>query len=261
MPTIRVRCPDAAIKRSREQMAQRVMDQFDNRLPGASVLCFFDDQDWQSLREAHGRAIRGLYTPVKPSDDVWNIAPSYLLESLFDDSGRPAFESFIYLHGSTCATDIGLAMTFSHELQHFVQRCTSLRLWAANTLVSQLLTRVLQLSEIRALGIKSWCDVPHECEARVVSKRTAERLFGAQLVDQYIDSKTSERLTDQDADDWRCIRGIDTSVSYDLAAATTMFYPRLKKHRLTLENCLQQNSDDADFENVNLPSLLNGLGV
>jgi hypothetical protein len=36
------------------------------------------------------------------------------------------------------------------------------------------------------LGLR-WCDIPHDREARIVSKRTAEQVFGAELVRQYIE--------------------------------------------------------------------------
>lgn len=262
MPTtITVKSADAGVREEREQIARRVIAEFGNRLPEASTHCFFDDVDWQPLREAHGMANRGLFTPVRSGDDGWRMMPEYVLKSLFDELDRPVYQNFIYLHGSACSADIGLTMTFSHELQHLVQRCGSMTLWAANALASQLLTRMLQLPEIRALGIRSWCDVPHECEARIVAKRTAEGFFGKQPVDQYIDSKITERVTDQDADDWRCIRAIDASVPYDLASATTQFYSRLKSQRRNLEHCLRQNIDDPDFKGVNLDMLLNGSSV
>ena len=73
--------------------------------------------------------------------------------------GMGIFDELIYLHGSTCASEVGLTMTFAHELQHFVQHGNMLTLWAANTLIPQ-----LPKSVINALGLR-WCDIPHECEA------------------------------------------------------------------------------------------------
>jgi hypothetical protein len=97
-------------------------------------------------------------------------------------------------------------MTFAHELQHFVQHCTVLKLWAANTLVPGLPKAV-----IAALGLK-WCDLPHERDARIASKRTAEVLFGPEEVTQYIDAKIIRSIDKEDALDWECIRGLATSI-------------------------------------------------
>ena len=82
---------------------------------------------------------------------------------------RPAFDDFIYLHGSTCSSAMGLTMTLAHELQHFIQHSQQTRLWAANSLIPK-----LKKATIRALGLR-WCDIPHEREARIVSSRYLER--------------------------------------------------------------------------------------
>lgn len=167
-----------------------------------------------------------------------------------------AFDHVIYLHGSTCSNEVGLAMTFSHELQHFVQNGNSLSLWAANTLIPKLLK-----SDIDALGL-TWCDVPHEREARIVSKRIAENLFGAEVVTQYVDAKIAEHVTKDDAHDWKCIRGLATSTPYDLAAETALFFPRLKPYSQHLEDVLRdfKNNNDPDFKDVDLHALLKGTG-
>jgi hypothetical protein len=134
-------------------------------------------------------------------------------------NGSPAFDDFIYLHGSTCSNDVGLTMTLAHEVQHFMQRTHRTRLWAANTLIPN-----LTKATIHALDLK-WCDVPHEREARVVSKRVAGALFGVETVRNYIDSKIAERVTAADAADWQCIQGLSTSTPYDLAGETEVFFP------------------------------------
>src|ERR1035438_2013242 len=68
----------------------------------------------------------------------------------------------------------------------------------------------LHKSVITALGLK-WCDVPHEREARIVSKRAAENLLGSEVVGQHIDAKIAEFITKSDADDWKCIQELTTS--------------------------------------------------
>src|SRR6202020_1026015 len=130
--------------------------------------------------------------------------------------GAPVFDDFVYLHGATCAGDIALTMTLAHELQHFTQHADHTRLWAANSLVPN-----LHKTAIAALGLR-WCDVPHEREARIVSKRTAEDLFGPDAVLRHIDARIANPVTEQDGIDWKCIRELSASSPYDLAHETRL---------------------------------------
>jgi hypothetical protein len=189
-PVVRVKSADGVVKKQREAAAQRVLDLFGARLPALGLLCFLDDEDWQALKEI-GASIRGFYTDLRRGGVLWSQAPEYLTECLVVDD-QLAFDRFIYLHGSTCLKEMGLTMTFAHELQHFVQHCNDPQLWAANTLIPNLPEAV-----ITVLGLR-WCDVPHEREARIVSKRTAENLLGAEVVAQYINEKIAEGVTVQD---------------------------------------------------------------
>ena len=132
---IEVKGYDEAVKATRQAVAQRVLDEFGNGLPALRLLAFFDDQDWQGFREELGHTNRGVHFPVKPDSrfpnwpqylyrlvSVWPEPNGYL--DLNDpESWRPvkAFDSVIYLYDSTCAGEVGQVMTFSHELQHFVQ--------------------------------------------------------------------------------------------------------------------------------------------
>jgi len=146
-------------------------------------------------------------------------------------------------------------MTLAHELQHFIQHSDQIHLWAANSLVPK-----LKKTTLRTMGLR-WCDIPHEREARIVSKRIAEQVFGAELVRQYIDDKITKFLTESDADDWECIQGLTASTPYDLARATKLFFPRLKGHRLELQQTLEElQSNCPDFPRVDLEALLSGAG-
>jgi hypothetical protein len=168
---------------------------------------------------------------------------------------HPVFDDLIYLHGSTCSSDMGLTMTLAHELQHFIQHSERTQLWAANSLIPK-----LKKTTVMALGLR-WCDIPHEREARIVSKRIAEQIFGAELVRQYIDGKITESVTECDAADWECIRGLATSTTYDLASATKLFFPRLRDHKPELERTLRGfQFEDPDFPRVDLEALLSGVG-
>jgi hypothetical protein len=250
--TLTVKSADDATKRHREAAAQRVLACLGDESPERRLLCFLDDEEWQEFKAANGVANRGFYAPVKASGPHWRIAPRYILQHVFFDGG-PAFDDFVYLHGSTCSNDVGLTITLAHEMQHFVQHAGQLQLWAANTLIPN-----LNKTTIKALRL-TWCDIPHERDARIVSKRTAENLFGASVIRQYIDAKIAERVTAEDAADWECIQDLDTSTRYDLSRETELFFPRLRDSRAELEFVLRHfQSNDSDFTGIDLDALLNG---
>ena len=132
------------------------------------------------------------------------------------------FACVIYLHGSTRETDIGLTLTFAHELQHFIQYAHKQRLWALNTL----------LTNLGSDDFKVWWDFPIEVDARRTAKLVAEELHGSRPVMEYISCRISARVTDTDADDWRFVQSIDTSFPYDLAERTRPLLKKYKEHSL-----------------------------
>lgn len=196
-------------------------------------------------------ANRGVY--FRKNYALFQQLPPYVTEYAFR-GGWPVLDDVIYLHGTTCADEIGLTMTFAHELQHFIQHSTALRPWAVNTLASVTL-RNLRKSEFDALGLRA-CDIPSEREARIVAKEVAENLNGADFVRQYIQTKIAERLTEQDATDWECILGLVPSMSYDFATETKRFFPRLRECRAALERVLSALRTDPDFADIDLDALL-----
>jgi hypothetical protein len=253
-PTIKVKSADEVVRKQRESTAERVVVHFGNSLPALPLLCFFDDEDWQALKVEEGVANRGFYSPIRPGGLWW--PPDYLAECFFVD-GRLAFEHLIYLHGSTCSSELGQTMTFAHELQHFIQYSTMRQVWAANRLAYAAL-RCMEPRQFKTSGLRA-CDIPHERQARIVAKGAAESLFGANIVNQYIEAKRTERVTEQDAADWECIRGFVASTPYDLAAETKLFFQRLKPYRPELERSLRDfHGDDPDIKEVDLDALLSG---
>jgi hypothetical protein len=244
-----VKTTEEAARTQRYATAQRVIESLRQQLPACRLLCFLDDEEWQPYPDEDGVPNRGFYRPVAGNCSFWLQAPIYILEHLVVDG--TAFEDFIYVCGSTCSSTIGLTMTLAHELQHFAQHGEQEYLWAANSLIPN-----LSKATVRALGLRS-CDVPHEREARIVAKRTAEGVFGVERVQQYIDSKIAKAVTECEAADWECIRGLATSTPYDLARETKLFYPRLKDHRLELEQALRElQSELPGFPQVDLDELL-----
>jgi hypothetical protein len=248
--TLMVKSADEAVRTQREALARRTFDSLRLQSHDRRLLCFLDDEDWQAFKDQNGIANRGFYARVRAGDMHWRIAPLYILERVFV-GGAATVDDFVYLHGSTCSNDVGLIFTLTHELQHFIQRSTHTRLWAANSLVPN-----LSRESIEQLGLQ-WCDLPHEREARIVAKRTAEQIFGEGRVQQYIGSAITARLTEKDAADWEYIRGLPTSTFFDLGAETKAFFPRLKRHRAQLEEVLRHfRATDPDFADVDLTSLL-----
>ena len=255
-PTVKVKSSDTAVRKHREDAAQRVIEHFAKRLPDRRLLCFFDDEDWHALKQEAGAANRGCYSPVRPGGLGW--PPDYLSECLVVDS-QFAFDDLVYLHGSTCECELGLTMTFAHELQHFVQHSILPTVWAANAVAAYTL-RSLDSYDIEALRLRS-CDIPHEREARIVAKRAAENLFGTDAVNQYIDAKIAERVNEQDVADWECIRGLVASTPYDLTRETKLFFPRLAAFRPRLERSFRYlRQSDPRFNDLNLDTLLGGTG-
>jgi hypothetical protein len=159
--------------------AERVLDCFASFFTGHRLLCFLDNGDWDKAKIVAGPGNRGFYIRVNAAEDWWNTERLDILTSVFVNRVQ-VVDHFIYLNGTTCSRECGLTMTLAHELQHFVQRTTQTRLWAANTLITQ-----LTLSEIKRLGLTG-CNIPHERDARIVSKRMAENLLGVEQVRDFI---------------------------------------------------------------------------
>lgn len=258
---VEVKSNNHALKAERSATADRVIKEFGERLPDSSLLCFLDDEDWRELKDEHGQSNRGFYTPLNNftlnGNGDWM---PYLRERIFAwDEGsmreKRVFDHLIYLHGSTCACDPGLVMTFAHELQHFTQYSTQHDVWAANRLIPD-----LPKTAITALGSK-WADVPCERDARIVSKRVAEKLCDVRNVKEYIDQKIREaeaKCDWSDRGDWEFIRDLDPSAPYDLAQATGFIFPRLKQCRSSFEDTLNRWKSDPDSECIDLDLLLDG---
>jgi hypothetical protein len=248
--TLIIRSAGEDVRKHHEALAQRVVASLGLQSPARRLLVLLDDEDWQAFKAENGIANRGFYARIRPGHPHWRIAPRYILDSVFV-GGAPAYDDFVYLHGTTCADDIALTMTLAHELQHFIQHADKTPLWAANGLVPN-----LDKTAIAALGLR-WCDIPHEREARIVSKRIAEDLFGPDAVRQHVDARIASPVTEQDGIDWKCIRELAVSTPYDLAHETKLFFPRLKDYSGQLQAALAHfQASDPDFADVNLPALL-----
>jgi hypothetical protein len=110
--------------------------------------------------------------------------PPYIHRLFFDSIRGIAFDNVVYLPGSTCATETGAVITFSHELQHFVQYGTAYKVWAANTLLYKHLR-----SFEPATAAQAW-NIPYEQDAMIVSKRVAKLVVGTDAVDSHATFET-----------------------------------------------------------------------
>ncbi len=245
--TLHVRSEDPGIKAHRQATCGRVREYFERNFQVPAqlrVLCFFDDQDAPEVKaEFGGSANRGVHWPIKgqglmiwPSY-MWNvIAP---VDSLLPSDLKWPFASVIYLHGSTCEKDVGLTITFAHELQHFLQYANERRLWAVNTLL-------MNLPNLPTENLKVIWDIPTEREARIIAKRVAETLCGDDSVRRHVLDKIDAHVTDNDVEDWKFFQGIDSSTPYCVADATR---PLVERYKPQLKQ-LQQRPEcrnDADF--------------
>jgi hypothetical protein len=248
-PTVEVKSADKDVRKQREALADRVIEYFGDRLPHASLLCFFDDEDWPALKVEQGAANRGGYLDIgRTTPAEWFDAPQYLSECVLE-KGQPRFDHLIYLHGTTCSCEMGLTWTFAHELQHFVQQIASPKQCAAGRLIRRLPPDVID-----HLGL-GWCDIPHEREARIVSKRVCEALFGVESVRQFIEAQINQSAGEEHIADWVCIRGLDASRPYDLVAETRQFFLRHTQSRSRFEEVLERLQTEDPDKSLDLDAL------
>jgi hypothetical protein len=240
--SLHIKSPDEETREHREEIARRVREYFIPNLPSEfRVLCYLDDIDICWLKERWGgHSNRGVHWPIRGQglaawpQDMWNtIAP---IDPQSGEISWP-YTSVVYLHGSTCGSDVQLAMTLSHELQHFLQFVTDKQLWAIHTLLTE-------LPNLPTHNLKHWFDLPNEREARIVAKRIAENLFGRAVVDQHIVKMMASRISEEDAADWEFIQKIDPSRNYDLRQNTI---PLVDEYRQELEKLRTQFAGDADL--------------
>jgi hypothetical protein len=188
-----------------------------------------------------GRFFRGIQ--ISP-EDMHNL-PRHLqtcvfrpdcelakLETVPSFMEQLAYENLVYIRNSTCIDSVGFVLTLAHELQHVTQRCKSLKILSANSLLYHNLARTIDphttLTPI---------DIPHEQDANVVSKRVAETILGPELVRRYADVQISffedmSRYGDRDAHAehirWQFFSQCDSSIPYDLQAKTIPFFEQYK---------------------------------
>jgi hypothetical protein len=247
-----VKSETSTVSEQREAIARHVLDYFGGSLPSTRLLCFLDDDDPSALKSAYGSANRGGYTPIHDNIPLGNL-PDYVTECIFVDDGVSVLfprviDDLVYLYGSTCANEVGLTMTLAHELQHAIQHANKREIWAVNGLVPRLDRRIIDALKL------TWGDIPIEHEARIVSKRAALHVWGEQRVNQYIDERIAEHITDADVADWQFVRKLPASTSINLTAESKFLFARLKRYMAEVEAVLQEKkeSNNPDFLDIEL---------
>jgi hypothetical protein len=186
-----------------------------------------------------GRYFRGIQIP--PED--FHKLPPHMLRCVYrpitDFMEEPltvketlACDNFVYIRNSTCANSVGFALTLAHELQHITQKCKSRTILFANSLLYHNLAKTIDPhTTLTAI------DLPHEQDANIVSKRVAEKVFGAELVRQYAETQIKffedmSRYGYSDASSelirWQFFQNCDSSVPYDLQAKTIPFFEQFR---------------------------------
>lgn len=247
---LHIEAADSEVGKRREELARNVRSYFLVDLPTPAekrTICYLDNQDRAWLKQLWGgESNRGVHWPIRGQglcdwpQDMWNtIAP---VDELSGKISWP-YDSVIYLHGSTCANEVQLAMTLAHELQHFCQYGNHPQLWALNFLLSKL--PYLPTNEL-----KHWYHLPVEREARIIAKRITESIFGKEVVAEHVKKMERMGTSFEDIADWMFIDSLDSGETYDLKAATACLVGR---HRPGLEE-LQRGvfAEDSDFGVVNL---------
>jgi len=246
--TLEVKADNAEIKADREVAARRVIACLS--LPTSRTLCFLDNEDPCSLKRAFGATNRGISGSIHdntPRED-W---PEYVWKCVFFHdrfSGLPTrvIDDLVYLYGGAWTDLAGVSMTLAHELQHVIQRGNAREVWTVNSLVRHLPSKAIENLKLE------WADIPIERDARIVAKRVALDLCGQAAVTAYIQKRIAEAVQPHDVADWQFVHDLMPADSVNLPEATQSLFQRLRPYRADLTRLMQENSDNPDFNGIDL---------
>jgi hypothetical protein len=214
-------------------IADRVIGLLGHKLPEGRLLCFLDDVEGISIKQIIGAANRGFYAPAGVNGNLWEHWPERLRQHVLgeidlNDFSKRDFDYVVYLHGSTCSNHVGLAMTLSHELQHFTQHIQQTKLRAESAAICEFVRQ----NDISLPGLEFF-RIPVEYEARLVSKQVSEAIFGSEAVQIFVESKRERAIKAddlRDAADWAFIQALSASRRCDLEALTQEAFQKLRPH-------------------------------
>jgi len=227
------------VKERREKTAARVGIYFKTNFPlpaQRKVLCYLAEDNLLQ-RYIGGPENRGFHFPLQKELTSWWPEDIRGLTTLV------SAHSLVYLHGSTCESELALTITLAHELQHFLQYSVRPNLWAADSLLQKLVPNV---------GLQAGWEAPAEMEARIVSKRVATNLYGPDRVAAYIGERIEEAMSSRDRESWEALQSLDPLTDYDMSAETESL---IRHYRQKLK------SIQALPENASLPGATLDLDV
>jgi hypothetical protein len=248
--TIAAKSGDFNIRQQRAVLAQYVLEKFADELTDQTQLAFFDDEDPNSEWR---KGARGFFEVIDTNrfDGNW---PKYLVNEVFGRDNwvpgePPLFDHLIYLRGP-CSCQTALVMTFSHELQHFIQYSHRRQLWVMGQLVHILRSDPDGQGILAVVGLRNWPDIPHEREARIVEQRVATQICGADAVRAYIEGRIRESVQQLDREDWEFRARLDPSISYDLEFETKQTLLRMVPYLNALPDILQNHQDNTYYKDI-----------
>lgn len=227
---------DRDVKAHKEMVCMRVLDYFERDFRIAAeprVACIIDDNDCKRSEWHLGAGVQGFHVPKEMASEYFRVYKREIIAPIDERTYKfnCPYARVVYLFGSTSETDIGITLTFAHELQHFLQYTKDKPLWVKNTLLMSLHNDEFKVR---------W-NYPVEIEARATAKKVAECLFGAEPVREYIQERIKAHITDNDVRDWEFVQRIVSSEHYNLAEGTK---PLVHRHRRQLEEFLQRCKND-----------------
>lgn len=196
------------------QLCQGVLSFFS--LPDYRLLCGFDDVRGWMLNLEYPKA-RGMHRPTYKLD-FW---PEFLDNYRYLDADQ-APESLIYVPVLPPTDDpVIFAVTFAHEVQHFVQCWTVRKIWDVNNFFYFDFPWAPNIPEY-----ETW-RVPTELDAIITSKHVATALFG----NDPVQSKVHSLISSDEGKEWQHFYELSPSASCDLLQDTDRL---VREHRNTL---------------------------
>lgn len=198
---------------------ETVLAQYD--LPEKSLVCIFDDQERPGFlnHPPLGLNFCGFFLPVAQSGIGHGVWAQELIAHIWDNAHTCfSCDAVIYIRKRTCDTRIGTAITFAHELQHFMQYGHHRDAWRLQHGIQSVCSPKMQ-------DPRPW-HFPGEHEAQLCSKKVAEQIFGKQRIREY----AQERIDcGDDVEKWRFFMEIDPTSDFDFRLRTEEWVSQCKQ--------------------------------
>jgi len=219
-----------------EPLCRKVLEKF--QLPQRSLICIFDDVDYRQAYNGSpdlGNEYRGFLRPLREQGSSNVFWPRDIVRLLKNDRGI-LYDAMIYLRQRTCQSQVGVVITFTHELQHFMQYGFSYKVWRAVGSVKKVYA---------GEPLAPWC-LPCENEAQLVSKQIACEVLGHEMVLSYAEQQIENG---NDPEKWRFFKKMDLEESFDLLEQTK---PWVNTYREALKvRFPADSSEEPDFTKDN----------